>query len=442
MGQFCILMSKKFSVPRGTTDILPAEMSLWQDIQDTARQIFANYNYKEIQTPVFEVTDLFARSMGKTSDVVQKQMLNLQSQKKSDAGDIHVGELSLRPEGTASVVRSYIENGLDRKENISKLFYIGPMFRGERPQKGRLRQFHQIGVEVIGPGAMHPYLDAEVIALNASLLHAFGVKDFKVKINTLGSVEDKKNFSGNLRNLLEPQISDLCPDCQQRFERNVFRILDCKNRACGQIVKGLELGDSYLSEESRMHFAQVKEALDGLGVEYEVCHDLVRGLDYYTHTVFEITGSSMGSQDAVSAGGRYNHLVSQLGGSEVPAIGFALGVERAILAIGESPQTVVVPPDVFIIALDEKSFKKAFQMLNILRSMDIPSDMSFRVSSMKSQMRLADKTGARNVIIVGESELEKEFVSLKDMEAGDQEEVTIKNNDYAILVDKIRERQV
>ena len=438
---FGVPMVKKFSAPRGTSDILPAQMSVWQDIEDTARQIFTNYNYKEIQTPVFEETELFARSMGRTSDVVQKQMLNLQSQKKSDAGDIHTGELSLRPEGTASVVRSYIENSLDRKESISKFFYIGPMFRGERPQKGRLRQFHQIGAEVIGPGAVHPYLDAEIIALNVSLLNAFALKDFTLKINTLGSVEDKESFSRHLRKTLKPEMSNLCDDCQERFKRNVFRILDCKNKGCRDVVHSLKIGDSYLSEESRSHFAHVKEALDGLGVKYDVCHDLVRGLDYYTHTVFEITNSSLGSQDAISAGGRYNHLVRQLGGPEVPAIGFALGIERTILAMDKPKQPAVTPPNAYIIALDERSFKKAFEILNILRSMDISSDMSFRVSSMKSQMRLADKTGARCVIIIGESELEKEAVSLKDMETGDQEEIMIKNNDYAALVDKTRERQ-
>ena len=434
-------MSKKFSVPRGTTDILPAEMSLWQDVQDTARQIFTNYNYKEIQTPAFEEMELFARSMGKTSDVVQKQMLNLQSQKKSDAGDIHSGELSLRPEGTASVVRMYIENALDRKENISKFFYIGPMFRGERPQKGRLRQFHQIGVEVIGPGASHPYLDAEVIALNVGLLKAFGLKDFELKINTLGTLDNKGNIRELLLNKLKPKTKELCGDCQERIGRNVFRVLDCKNKSCQKIVKGIGLGYDWLDDESMAYFVQVKEGLDALGVKYKEDPSLVRGLDYYTHTVFEITGSSMGSQDAVSAGGRYDHLVSQLGGAEVPAIGFALGIERTILAMGKSQELAVTPPDAYIVGLDDLSFKKGFEVLSILRSMDISSDMSFRVSSMKSQMRLADKVGARSVIIMGELELEKECVALKDMETGDREEVSIKNNDYAGLVDKLRESQ-
>jgi histidyl-tRNA synthetase len=433
-------MTKKFSVPRGAADILPAEIPLWQDIEAKTRQIFAKYNYREIRTPIFEETELFARSIGKTSDVVQKQMLNLQPQKKSDAVDIHVGELSLRPEGTASVVRAYIENSLDRKEGISKFFYIGPMFRGERPQKGRLRQFHQIGVEVIGSGAVHPYLDAEVIALNVSLLKAFGLQDFELKINTLGSLKDKENFSKSLRKLIDPKISDLCADCRQRFERNVFRILDCKNKACREVVHGLRLNAPHLSEESRTHFDQVKEALDSLGVKYTACYDLVRGLDYYTHTIFEITVSSLGSQDAVSAGGRYNHLVSQLGGPEVPAIGFALGIERAILAMAKSQQLTTRRPSTYIIALDERSFKRAFQILNILRGNGVSSDMSYRISSMKSQMRLANKIGARAVIVMGEAELEKEFVSLKDMETGTQEEISIKNADYTVLTGKLIER--
>lgn len=434
-------MSKKFSAPRGTTDILPAKMSLWQDVEDTARQVFNNYNYKEIKTPVFEETELFTRSMGKTSDVVQKQMLNLQSQKKSDAGDIHVGELSLRPEGTASVVRAYIENGLDRKENVSKFFYIGPMFRGERPQKGRLRQFHQIGIEVIGPGASHPYLDVEVIVLNVSLLNAFGVNDFQLKLNTLGTLDNKGNIYDLLLKKLKPKTKKLCDDCQVRIKRNVFRVLDCKNKSCQKIVKGIGLGYDWLDDESRKYYLQVKEGLDALGVKYQEDPSLVRGLDYYTHTVFEITSPLLGSQDAVSAGGRYDHLVSQLGGPDVPAVGFALGVERTILAMGRSDEVTVEPPNAYIVGLDERSFKKSFEILSILRSMDIPSDMSFRVSSMKSQMRLADKIGARCLIIIGESELEKEIVSLKDMETGNQEEISIKDNDYAGLIDKIRERQ-
>lgn len=425
-------MVKKISVPRGTTDILPTDVSSWRAIETKARQILNNFNYKEIRTPLFEETGLFKRSLGQTSDVVNKQLLTLVSDKEEG--------FSLRPEGTASVVRAYIENSLDRKESCSKLFYMGPMFRGERPQKGRLRQFHQIGVEVIGSSTAHPYVDAEVIVLNVKLLEAFGLKNFQLKINTLGSPKDKESFSKSLRMLLKPQIANLCDDCQNRFDRNIFRILDCKNKACRAIVSSLKIDHSHLSGESQEYFDQVKEALDGLGVKYSVCYDLVRGLDYYTHTVFEIAGSGLGSQDALSAGGRYNDLVKQLGGPQVPAIGFALGIERVLLAIPDSQQAKAVPLNTYIIALDEKSLQKAFQIVSVLRASNISSDMSYRVASMKSQMRLADKTEACSVIIIGESELEREIVTLKDMKTGDQEEVVVGDNDYSTLLRQITER--
>jgi histidyl-tRNA synthetase len=424
-------MVKNFSLPRGTADIFPAEMSVWQTIEGEARRVLNNYNYKEIRTPLFEETALFKRSLGQTSDVVNKQLLELVSAKEEG--------FALRPEGTASVVRAYVENSLDRKENISKFFYIGPMFRGERPQKGRLRQFHQIGVEVVGPGAAHPFLDAEIIALNVNLLQAFGITDFELKLNTLGSPADKESFSENLRKLFKEELPHLCPDCQQRFDRNVFRLLDCKNKACRDVARGLKIDHSYLSPESRAYFSQVQEALDSLGVKYRVCFDLVRGLDYYTHTVFEVTVSSLGSQDAVSAGGRYNNLVSQLGGADVPAVGFALGMERVILGLPAQLSTLT-PPNTYIIALDEKSFKKAYQILDFLRRNDISSDMSYRLSSMKSQMRGADKCGARSVIILGEAELAKEVVSFKDMATGYQKEMPIQDNDYSVLAGELKER--
>ena len=244
-------MIKKFSAPRGTTDILPDEIFLWQTIETTSRHTLGLYGFREIRTPIFEESNLFARSLGQASDVVQKQMLNLASIKlEADAMEKESG-LSLRPEATASIVRSYIQNNFAKKESLSKLYYIGAMFRGERPQKGRLRQFHQIGVEAIGPNSTTPYLDAEVISLSIRLLQEFGITGFKLKINSLGSPEDKKNFSKVLRDLLKKEVSKLCEDCQQRFERNVFRILDCKNEDCKRIVKGLSLNDSHLSKESQ-----------------------------------------------------------------------------------------------------------------------------------------------------------------------------------------------
>lgn len=417
-------MTKQFSVPRGTNDILPQQIPSWRTIEAAARRLLETYHFSEIRTPLFEQTALFKRSLGQTSDVVNKQLLELVTARKDSADNSDNEEgFALRPEGTAAVVRSYIENSLDKQEAISKLFYIGPMFRGERPQKGRLRQFHQIGVEAIGPNTASPYLDAEIITLNAEILRQLGVKDFRLKINTLGSPEDKENFAKFLRQALAEDITKLCEDCRQRFERNVFRILDCKNSACKEAVAKLQLGHQHLSSESRQYYAQLKDVLKDLNVAFEEVPALVRGLDYYTHTVFEITQSSLGSQDALSAGGRYNNLVAQLGGPQVDAIGFACGIERILLAMPAENQAGANPLSVFVIPLDEKIFPKAFSLLQRLRAKGISGDMNYKVSSMKSQMRSASKAGSRYVVILGEEEDKKGVVALKDMQSGEQQEV-------------------
>lgn len=435
-------MTKKILVPRGTADILPAEIVHWQKLESTSRDIFRLYGYQEIRTPIFEETGLFARSLGQTSDVVQKQMLNLSSLKE-DSGSSNASStpdegLSLRPEATAAIVRSYIQNDFDRKESLSKFYYIGPMFRGERPQKGRLRQFHQIGLEAIGPNSSLPFLDAEVISLAVHLLNSFGIQGFQLKINSLGTPEDKKNFSLHLRDLLQRNLSRLCPDCQKRFERNVFRILDCKNETCRSVVGELNLKEPFLSDESRKYFEEVKTALTIAGVSFEVSPLLVRGLDYYTHTVFEVSHSGLGSQDALGAGGRYNGLVQELGGNDVAAIGFALGMERILLARqalerGPAPMddsfTAGPSLDVFIISLDkegeEKAFLSAFKLLQEIRSQGKSAQMSYAPASMKSQMRLADKLGARRVIIIGEDELKENSITFKDMLQGIQSKVAL-----------------
>ncbi len=415
----------KFSLPRGTADILPQEVRLWQDIEAKARSLFDLYHYQEIRTPVFEETELFARSMGATSDVVQKQMLTLQPNQREGESGQSSKIFSLRPEGTASVVRSYIENSLDRKEALTKLFYIGPMFRGERPQKGRLRQFYQIGVEAIGPNSASPYLDAEIMGLSVALLKAFGVKDHVLKINTLGSLEDKQNVSTVLREMIGDQKASLCPTCQQRLDRNVFRVLDCKNQECQKIVAGLKLGVSLLSQQSQEYYAQVKKALGLLGVSFQEVPTLVRGLDYYTQVVFEITSPSLGSQDALGAGGRYNGLVQELGGSEgVDAVGFSLGMERIILARQAVPEPQARGVDVFVAPIDDKAFESAFQIMNTLRQQGLASDMSYKTASLKSQMRLADKLSARYVCILGEDEMNQNAVTLKDMTTGSQEKIS------------------
>ncbi|MCR4338193.1 MAG: histidine--tRNA ligase [Candidatus Omnitrophica bacterium] len=422
-------MTKQFSVPRGTNDILPENIFAWRSLEDSVRKLVHLYGYQEIRTPIFEETELFARSMGQTSDVVQKQMLQLAAQPKPEETGVVLSGLALRPEATAAVVRAYIENSLDKKEPLSKLFYIGPMFRGERPQKGRLRQFHQVGVEALGPGSASPYLDAEVIALAVHLLEALGVEGFQLKINNLGSLDDKKNLSKWLREKLGGRLSDLCSDCQDRFERNVFRILDCKNPTCREVIAKTNLNyQECFSKESVEYFSKTKEALSALGISYQESMQLVRGLDYYTNTVFEITAPSLGSQDALGAGGRYNHLVEELGGAKVDAIGFALGIERILLALGETKKVLAQPMDAFLVVLAPTLLSKAFQLVNELRQSGVSVDMSYHPGSLKSQMRMANKQGARFVILLGEDEDRKGVVAVKNMETGEQKEVNIKNN--------------
>ena len=416
-------MNKIFAVPRGTSDILPDAVPLWEAIESKARKTFKSYGYREIRTPVYEDINLFKRSLGATSDVVNKQLLELATGKEETGG------LALRPEGTASVVRSYIENSLDKTELLSKLFYIGPMFRGERPQKGRLRQFHQIGVEAIGPNSISPFLDAEIIALAMNLLKDLSVKNPKLKINSLGSKEDKEHISSWLRAEFTKHKDGLCEDCQNRFERNVFRVLDCKNEMCRKTVNSVIGKDKTLplSVDSKSYFDLVKEILNDLKIDYEVSPHLVRGLDYYTHTVFEITAEGLGSQDAVGAGGRYGGLVQELGGNEkidYGAVGFALGIERILLASG---QTTVASSgvDVFVIAMKEEYLPQGFSLLQQVRQAGISADMSFTCGSMKSQMGRANKAHARFTLILGEEEIKNHAVAVKDMQKSTQESVSL-----------------
>ncbi|HOW36041.1 MAG TPA: histidine--tRNA ligase [Candidatus Omnitrophota bacterium] len=412
-------MVEKIIAPRGTSDILPAEISLWHDIENKARKVLEVYDYHEIRTPIFEETALFVRSLGETSDVVQKQMLNLEKE-----------GLSLRPEGTAPIVRSYIENNLDKKELVSKFYYIGPMFRGERPQKGRLRQFHQVGVEAIGPGAFQqPFLDAEVIILAVHLLKIFGLANFKVKINSLGSAQDKNAFGEFLRKNLNDNRKLLCADCQNRFDRNVFRILDCKNLECKTVIDKLHFDNSYLSKDSRDFYADVKECLASAGVDFEESPKLVRGLDYYAHTVFEISHPGLGSQDALGAGGRYNNLIGDLGGEkrlDMGAVGFSLGMERVLLAIGEDKKIEQLGPDVFIVTLGPRAVdKKAFQLLDQLRQAGIYATINYHLAKLDKLLRAASNVNAKFAVILGEDELSKDIALLKDMQARSQEEIKL-----------------
>lgn len=423
-------MDKKFALPRGTADILPGDILAWETLEQHSRRILKSYGYREIRTPMYEDINLFVRSLGQTSDVVNKQLLHVVSHADMQPGaDQKSSSLALRPEGTAAVVRSYVENDCDKKEPLSKFFYIGPMFRGERPQKGRLRQFHQIGVEAIGPNSVSPLLDAEILALAMHLLQDLGVPGAKLKINTLGSQADKEHVSSWLRVEFGKVKNDLCDDCRDRFERNVFRVLDCKNDACRKVVSKV-LGEQKalpLSDASRAYFTAVQDALKSLEIPYEVAPHLVRGLDYYTHTVFEITAPGLGSQDAVGAGGRYSGLIHELGGNpkvDFGAVGFALGMERILLATSKAAGAQI-PLDAFVVAMDAQHQPQAFLLVSRLRKAGLSADMSFTGGSIKSQMGRADKLNAHFALILGEQEIKDCTVTVKDMFKGEQEIVQI-----------------
>lgn len=395
----------------GTKDILPDEVYCWQKIEETARNIFSFYNYSEIRPPVIEETGLFNRSLGEATEVVQKQMFLLSGEKDG---------YCLRPEGTSSIVRAYLENNLDKNFGFMKLYYIGPMFRRERPQKGRLRQFHHLGCEVIG--SQDAGVDIEVVSLAHKLLAAFSIEGFQIKINSLGCANDRKELSAILHKGLKDKTGELCEDCQNRFSRNILRILDCKNEACKAVVNGLHIHDAHLCADCKAHFAQVKDGLDALKVPYKITPYLVRGLDYYTRTVFEISHSELGAQDALGAGGRYDNLVAQLGGPQAGAIGFAFGIERLLL-VSRLKLELLAKNLVYTAALGEPAKKYNLKLLESLRSAGIPCDTDYEGKSLKGAMRKANDLKARYVVIIGEDELKKGIVAIKDMVSGTQKEL-------------------
>lgn len=399
----------------GTKDILPEESVSWQTVELTARRIFSFYNYQEIRTPVIEEASLFDRTLGPATEIVQKQMFLIHNQEDTYA---------LRPEGTASIIRSYLENNLDKTSGFTKLYYIGPMFRLERPQKGRLRQFHHIGAEAIG--SPEASLDIEVISLADQLLKNFGISGYKIKINSLGCPKDKQKLSLALKKNFQEKLKQLCADCQLRAENNVLRILDCKNDDCQEIVRTLVTPETHLCPDCLGHFEEVKSGLSSLDIVFQVDPQLVRGLDYYNRTVFEITHNDLGSQDAIGAGGRYNNLVSELGGPDLGAIGFAFGVERLLLVPNALKQN---PPKnlVYLITLGETAKTAGLKILNQLRSAAIAADTDYSNKSLKAAMRAANDAGAKFVLILGDDELKKDIISVKNMSDSTQKEVSIKN---------------
>ena len=404
-------MKKTYASIRGTRDFNPSQAHLVQLIFQKAGAISKAFGYQEIILPVLEEEGLFKKSVGETTDIVERQIFRI-------AGKDNI---VLRPEGTAQVIRYYLENSLYKQSDFHKLYYTGAMFRGERPQKGRLRQFHHIGVEAIGSDSV--YLDAETIELAVTILDAAGIKDKELKINTLGCAKDKEKFAKNMKEQLVTRKSKLCEDCQRRLERNPLRVLDCKKDGCKDVVYSLNIKDQHLCDDCRKHFNTLRSLLDKLGIKYNYLPYLVRGLDYYTNMVFEVTSAKLGAQDAIGAGGRYNNLIQSLGGPQVPAIGFALGLERMLLLLKEEESSPSL--EVFVATASEDLLSESMLTLRKLRRADLVADMDYCAKSLKAQLRRAQKLGAKFVIILGQEEQEKGLVILKDMESATQEELKL-----------------
>lgn len=407
-------MKKGYSNIRGTSDLSGPEAVLFSKINQKARRIFKIFNYQELILPCLEEKGLFVRGVGQATDIVDKQMFKIQGK-----------DIVLRPEGTAQVARYYLQNAIHRKTAFSKFFYLGPMFRGERPQKGRLRQFNHIGAEAIGSNSF--YLDSEMIDLSLKILDAAGIKEKKLLINSLGCEKDKKDFSKLIKKELTVNKKHFCEDCRRRLDKNPLRVLDCKEEKCQKLLKNFKsqmLGPTTcLCSDCAEHFSNLWHLLKDLKINYEIDRYLVRGLDYYTNTVFEITSSKLGSKDAIGAGGRYNNLIKSLGGPEIPAIGFALGLERMLIAHAQSGKESEV--DVFVAVTGEELRKVSFRILNDLRKSGLSCDYDYSRKSLKGQLRFAAKSGAKYVVIVGDDEFKEDCVLLKDMAKGTQKKIRI-----------------
>jgi histidyl-tRNA synthetase len=396
---------------KGTNDILPSDIKKWQFLENTCRRLFELYGYEEIRTPIIEKAELFKRSVGEETDIVQKEMFVFQ-----DKGDRNI---CLRPEETAAVARAYIEHGLANKTGLAKLYYIGPMFRSERPQAGRYRQFNQFGAEAIG--SYSPHLDAELIALMDEFVTKLGLKKYQILINSLGCNNDRNAYK---KKLLETSLKNnntidkLCADCQRRIKTNPLRVLDCKNPECRKIINKLPTPQDCLCRECRQHYDKVKKSLKSLKIKFAEDPLLVRGLDYYNRTTFELIHSGVGAQNAILAGGRYDDLISSFGGAKTGACGFAGGIERLLLA--SENENLILPVEksisAYVVTLDEELYDYGIDILHALRKKGIKAHISYETKSLKAQMRQANKLEVRFAIIIGEDEAKNSQYSLKDMQ--------------------------
>ena len=422
----------KYQRPKGTADILPSESAKWQYVEEKARELFKKYRYEEMRTPIFESFEVFSRTSGETSDIVTKEMYDFY-----DKGDRHI---TLRPEGTAGVVRSFVENKLYGPEvqKPFKTYYMGPMFRYERPQSGRLREFHQIGVEAFGVD--NPTLDVEVMAMAVDLLKSFGLNSLRVAVNTLGDLETRNNYRQALIDYLEPFEAELSDDSKERLHKNPLRVLDSKDEKDKEIVANAPSILDYLTEDAKKHFETVKSLLNDLGIEYVIDSNMVRGLDYYNHTIFEIMSDSKafnGKWTTVCAGGHYSGLVEQLGGPQTPGVGFGLGVERLLLILDAEEDALPIenPLDVYVVGIGDVTNAVTLKLVQNLRHQGFTADRDYLNRKPKGQFKSANRLNARFTLTIGETELQEQETNLKFMENGNEISVKLADveNDFASL---------
>lgn len=418
--------------PRGTNDLLPQEVQVWREVERVVHEICSEYGYQEIRTPIFEHTELFQRGVGETTDIVEKEMYTF-----TDRSDRNI---TLRPEGTAPTVRAFLEHKLYADAQPTKLYYMGPMFRYGRPQKGRFRQFHQFGVEVFG--SRDPAVDAEVITLAMDFYQRLGLRGLELHINSVGCPKCRAEHREKLQQFLEPRAEDLCETCRGRRERNPLRIFDCKSPVCREIVKDAPTITASLCDQCAKHFAQVQEYLRSIDIPFMVDEGMVRGLDYYTNTAFEIIVEGIGAQSSIGGGGRYDGLVEECGGPAIPGVGFGLGLERIIATMKQQGLVEQKQQDLdaFIVALGEEADRKAFTILNELRRKHVKADHDVMGRSLKAQLKQANRLGAKYVLIIGEAELEKNVAVWKDMVSGEQSEIKL-DSIVSTVVEKVTGRK-
>lgn len=410
------MSEKKFKAVYGTKDILPEDAAIWRKVISTVDRLATNANYGFIHPPIFETTELFARGIGETSDIVNKEMYTF-----TDQGD---RSLTLRPEGTASVIRAYLEHSLGAKEGLVKVWYAGPMFRQERPQAGRLRQFYQFGVEAIG--SLDPAIDAEVIELNYRIMTELGLGSLNLYLNSIGMPEDRRAHRQAFSEFVKPNLAKFCGECQKRFQTNPLRMFDCKEETCQRLLKGAPTVLEYLTQENKEHFDKVLNYLETVKVPFEIDRRLVRGLDYYTRTAWEIKSSKLGAQDSVSGGGRYDMLVEQLGGSPTPGIGFAAGIERIIMAMPSvQEQGILTGRGVFIVTTTDKFRPEAFKLANKIRMLGLAADIDYLGRSLKAQMKQADRNHFMHTFLLADEEMSRGLVIVRNMTDSRQFEVDL-----------------